>query len=265
MHLIVNGMIAKRSQSLESQRDYLTVCILSSEAYRLRDMVLANPSLIGTKEDIKFLADANVDVWLSGNIDRSLPDDQQQLDPEVRQLADQLEAKGIIESTFNTNLFVSPDSRSSPATSGLAGAFMGSLFMMLIVIIISIPIGVASAIYLEEFAPKNIMTDIIEVNINNLAAVPSIVFGLLGAAIFIGWMQLTTFSSIGGWFGIKFNDFTNCNHYHTCIIKSSSTIDSSSCIRFRRIKSSNCIPSCITISITGHHDRFDYWCSTCIR
>ena len=67
---------------------------------------------------------------------------------------------------------------------------MGSLFMMLIVIIISIPIGVASAIYLEEFAPKNVITDIIEVNINNLAAVPSIVFGLLGAAIFIGWMHL---------------------------------------------------------------------------
>ena len=187
--LIVNGIIAK-DPSLESQRDYLSSMYTSSEAYRLRDMVFANPSLIGTKENIKFLADANIDVWLSGNIDRSLPDDQQQLDPEVRQLADQLEAKGIIGSTFNTNLFVSPDSRSSPATSGLAGAFMGSLFMMLIVIIISIPIGVASAIYLEEFAPKNFMTDIIEVNINNLAAVPSIVFGLLGAAIFIGWMQL---------------------------------------------------------------------------
>lgn len=187
--LIVNGIVAK-DPALESQRDYLTGMYTSSEAYRLRDMVLANPALIGTKQELKFLADANVDVWLSGNIDRSLPDDQQQLDPEVRQLADQLEAKGIIESTFNTNLFVSPDSRSSPAISGLAGAFMGSLFMMLIVIVISIPIGVASAIYLEEFAPKNMMTDIIEVNINNLAAVPSIVFGLLGAAIFIGWMQL---------------------------------------------------------------------------
>jgi phosphate transport system permease protein len=136
------------------------------------------------------LADANVDVWLAGNIDRSLPDEQQQLSPEVRQLADEMKASGVMENTFNTNIFVSPDSRSSPATSGLAGAFMGSLFMMLIVIIISIPIGVASAIYLEEFAPKNWITDVIEVNINNLAAVPSIVFGLLGAAIFIGWMHL---------------------------------------------------------------------------
>ncbi|MFI7968261.1 phosphate ABC transporter, permease protein PstA, partial [Acinetobacter baumannii] len=99
-------------------------------------------------------------------IDRSLPDDQQQLDPEVRKLADELKAKGVLESTFNLNLFKNPDSRSSPAISGLAGAFMGSLFMMLIVIIIAIPIGVASAIYLEEFAPKNVLTDIIEVNIN---------------------------------------------------------------------------------------------------
>ena len=136
------------------------------------------------------MGDANVDVWLKGNIDRSLPDDQQQLDPEIRKLADDLKAKGVLENTFNTTLFKNPDSRSSPAISGLAGAFMGSLFMMLIVIIISIPIGVASAIYLEEFAPKNVITDIIEVNINNLAAVPSIVFGLLGAAIFIGWMHL---------------------------------------------------------------------------
>ena len=187
--LIVNSMIAKDS-SLASKRDELSGLYTSSEAYRLRDMVMADPSLIGQKEQIKILADANVDVWLAGNIDRSLPDDQQQISPEVRQLADQLKANGMIENTFNTNIFTNPDSRSSPATSGLAGAFMGSLFMMMIVIFISIPIGVASAIYLEEFAPKNFMTDIVEVNINNLAAVPSIVFGLLGAAIFIGWMHL---------------------------------------------------------------------------
>ena len=187
--LIVNGLI-KKDPSLAAQRDALTSIYTDSESYRLRDMVLADPTLIGKTEDIKLLTDANVDVWLAGNIDRSLPDEQQQLSPEVRQLADSMEAKGVIENTFNTNIFTNPDSRSAPATSGLAGAFMGSLFMMLIVIFISIPIGVASAIYLEEFAPKNIVTDIIEVNINNLAAVPSIVFGLLGAAIFIGWMQL---------------------------------------------------------------------------
>lgn len=187
--LIVNAMIAK-DPALASKRDELSSLYTSSEAYRLRDMVMNDPALIGQKQEIKVLADANVDVWLSGNIDRTLGDEQQQISPEIRDLADDLNAKGMIENTFNTNIFVSPDSRSSPATSGLAGAFMGSLFMMLIVIFISIPIGIASAVYLEEFAPRNWITDIIEVNINNLAAVPSIVFGLLGAAIFIGWMHL---------------------------------------------------------------------------
>ncbi len=187
--LIINAML-KKDPKLESQRDDLSSIYTSSEAYKLRDMVMANPSLIGQTEQMKVLASADVDVWLAGKIDRSLPDDQQQLSPEIRQIADQLKANGMIQSTFNTDLFVNPDSRSSPATSGLAGAFMGSLFMMIIVILIAIPIGVASAIYLEEFAPKNLMTDIVEVNINNLAAVPSIVFGLLGAAIFIGVMHM---------------------------------------------------------------------------
>lgn len=195
--LIVNGIIAK-DPAIASQRDDLNSLYTSSEAYRLRDMVLEDPSLIGKKQDLKILADANVDVWLAGNIDRSLPDEQQQLSPEVRQLADKLKADGVINSTFNTDIFTNPDSRSSPATSGLAGAFMGSLFMMLIVIVIAIPIGVASAIYLEEFAPKNWITDVIEVNINNLAAVPSIVFGLLGAAIFIGWMHMPLSAPVVG-------------------------------------------------------------------
>ncbi|SPL71437.1 phosphate ABC transporter permease PstA [Acinetobacter stercoris] len=187
--LIQNGMIA-RDPSLASKRDDLNSIYTSSESYRLRDMVFKDPSLVGKKQDIKFLADANVDVWLAGNIDRTLPDDQQQLSPEVRKIADDLSAKSVIERKFNTQIFTNPDSRSSPATAGLAGAFMGSLFMMLIVIALSIPVGVASAVYLEEFAKKNWITDVVEVNINNLAAVPSIVFGLLGAAIFVGWLRL---------------------------------------------------------------------------
>ncbi|PJG43843.1 high frequency lysogenization protein HflD [Acinetobacter tandoii] len=195
--LIVNGMI-KKDPNLAAQRDDLISIYTGSESYRLRDMVFANPALVGKTEDIKILTDANVDVWLAGNIDRTLPDEQQQLSPEIRQLADSMKEKGVIENTFNTKIFTNPDSRSAPATAGLAGAFMGSLFMMLIVIFISIPIGVASAIYLEEFAPKNIITDIIEVNINNLAAVPSIVFGLLGAAIFIGWMHLPISAPVVG-------------------------------------------------------------------
>ena len=182
--------IENQDKSLSHQEDNLRSIYTSSEAYRLRDMVFADSSLVGKTVDMKLLADANVDVWVTGKIDRQLPDEQQQLSPEVRQLADKLVKDGVLTSQFNFQIFTNTDSRSSPASSGLSGAIVGSLYMMLIVIFVSIPVGVASAIYLEEFAKKNFITDVVEVNINNLAAVPSIVFGLLGAAIFIGWMHL---------------------------------------------------------------------------
>ncbi|WP_128292148.1 phosphate ABC transporter permease PstA [Afifella aestuarii] len=164
--------------------------VASGERYALRDMVLEDPSLIGQTIDVDLLADANVDNWLKGNIDRSLGQSRQQLSPGEQEIADALAEKGVITQSFNSGIFFNVDSRSSPASAGLAGAFMGSLYMMLVVIMLAVPIGVASAIYLEEFAPTNRFTDFIEVNINNLAAVPSIVFGLLGASIFINWMHL---------------------------------------------------------------------------
>jgi len=164
--------------------------VTSGERFTLRDMILKDPSIIGTNVRLNMLASAHVDNWLKGNIDRNLGDAQQQLSPGARELADDLAERGIITQKFNPGLFLNVDSRSSPASSGLAGAFMGSLYMMLIVILLAVPIGVASAIYLEEFAPTNRLTDIIEVNINNLAAVPSIVFGLLGVAVFINWFHL---------------------------------------------------------------------------
>src|SRR5690606_42112600 len=122
---ISKGMI-DRDSKLESQSAELGYLYTSSEVYRLRDMVMNDPSLVGQSTEVIILADANVDVWLAGNIDRSLPAEQQQLSPEVRQVADEMKASGVIENSFNTNIFTSPDSRSSPATSGLAGAFMGS-------------------------------------------------------------------------------------------------------------------------------------------
>ena len=187
--VLVNSVL-KQYPQFSSDSELLTNLFSSQEAYKLRDQVVKNPRLIGQTIDMQFLADANVDVWLTGKIDRSLADDLQQISPEIRKIADQLKADGVIKSQFSTALFVNTDSRSAPASSGLAGALLGSLYMMLIIIVIALPIGVASAIYLEEFAPKNFLTDFIEVNINNLAAVPSIVFGLLGAAIFINWLHL---------------------------------------------------------------------------
>ncbi len=168
----------------------LRALVASDERFSLRDQFVENPSLLGQTVEVKMLAAADVDVWLKGNIDRSLPDSRQQLSAQTREWADRLYDENVIRNSFSTSLFLNTDSRSSPASAGLAGAFMGSLFMMLIVIVLSVPIGVASAIYLEEFAPKNRLTDLVEININNLAAVPSIVFGLLGASIFIGYLGL---------------------------------------------------------------------------
>ncbi len=188
--LLLENTLIKARPALEAQRSELLALYSTDQRFRLRDMVINDPSIIGKTVEMSLLADANVDVWLRGNIDRSLPDEQQQLSPEVRKIADDLYASDLIELKFSTEIFSNPDSRSAPASAGLAGAFMGSLYMMLIVIFVAVPLGVATAIYLEEFAPKNRITDLVEVNINNLAAVPSIVFGLLGAVIFINYFKM---------------------------------------------------------------------------
>ncbi|MFC3851203.1 phosphate ABC transporter permease PstA [Salinispirillum marinum] len=185
------------SEQRSNQRHVLRM-VTSGERFALRQMVIDDPSIIGQTQRLNLLTDANIDVWLKGNIDRSLPDSQQQLHPVVRAWADELYASGVIKNRFSWALFMNADSRSSLASAGLAGAFMGSLYMMLIVIVLAVPMGVAAAIYLEEFAPRNRITDLIEVNINNLAAVPSIVFGLLGAAVFIGWFNLPISAPVVG-------------------------------------------------------------------
>ncbi|MBJ3783608.1 phosphate ABC transporter permease PstA [Devosia sediminis] len=156
----------------------------------LREMYVKDPSLLGQTVEVDLLGSANTDNWVKGNIDRTLGDAQQQLSAEARALIDTFEADGTISTGFAWAIFTNVDSRSAPASAGLLGAFVGTLWMMLIVVVLAVPIGVAAAIYLEEFAPKSRITDLIEVNINNLAAVPSIVFGLLGAAVFINWFHL---------------------------------------------------------------------------
>jgi phosphate transport system permease protein len=100
-----------------------------------------------------------------------------------------LEQEGLLRTPFNWELFFNADSR-FPERAGLAGAITGSFFALLVCFLLSFPVGIAAAVYLEEFAPKNRFTDLIEVNINNLAAVPSVVFGLLGLAVFLGFFGL---------------------------------------------------------------------------
>ncbi len=157
--------------------------------YQIRDLVAENVDLIGTTQTLWLPTSATVDMLMKGNIDASV-------DASLRPLSDQqigwinsLQRAGRLDKRFNAALFTNGDSR-EPELAGIKGAMMGSFFMLVVTIALSFPIGVAAAIYLEEFAPKNRWSDLVEVNINNLAAVPSIVFGLLGLAVFINWMSL---------------------------------------------------------------------------
>lgn len=156
---------------------------------QLRDMVMRDPSIIGTTRDVTVLASANVDSAFKGQIDLSVDQARRKVSDQQVEWMNKLKAEGVMAEHFNTGLFTYGAS-SRPETSGMGVAIIGSLYMMVIVLLLALPIGVAASIYLEEFAKKTRLTDIIEVNINNLAAVPSIVFGLLGLAVFINFLGL---------------------------------------------------------------------------
>ena len=169
------------------ERRALNNLVSKSAAYDLRDAVIKNPNLIGTTASYWFLAKDDIDVFMKGNIDRTLPEGERRIKDFQLEWIDTLQAEGRLEKRFNTVLFTNSDSREAEQ-AGIRGALMGSLYTMLITMLLAFPIGVAAATYLEEFAPQNNKwVDIIEININNLAAVPSIVFGLLGLAVYINF------------------------------------------------------------------------------
>ncbi|MCP1336232.1 phosphate ABC transporter permease PstA [Futiania mangrovi] len=151
---------------------------------KVRDMVAADPGLIGKTFAVSVPVSDPFDQLSKGVIDRTLPENRRRVSDREIAWFEQLEAQGRVEKVFNSGLFLDADSR-FPELAGLAGAVVGSFYALLVCFLISFPLGIAAAVYLEEFAPKNRITDLIEVNINNLAAVPSIVFGLLGLALFI--------------------------------------------------------------------------------
>ena len=170
-----------------SDKRRLNNLLSSGAGFDLKDRLVANPHLLGRKESIWILADDDIDTyfksWLAGNAYAA------RLSSKQVQWIEGLHQQGLIELQFNINLFTRGDSR-EPEQAGIRGAVMGSLLTLVLTLMLSFPIGVAAAIYLEEFAPKNKWTDFIEVNINNLAAVPSIIFGLLGLAIFINFFHV---------------------------------------------------------------------------
>ncbi len=163
-------------------RRALTKLISAMAPDTLRDMVRADPALIGGKRSLWLIASDDADQAIKHGSAGRLSS---------RQLGwlKTLTENGAVERRFNTGFFTGGDSR-EPEIAGIRGALTSSLLTILVTLILSFPLGVAAAVYLEEFAPKNRWTDLIEVNINNLAAVPSIVFGLLGLAVFLNFAGL---------------------------------------------------------------------------
>ncbi len=173
--------------------------ISKSAAADLRWKVLADPSLVGQTVDLEILANGRIDGYLKGRVTMESAGRDQKTSVEQLELADRLHEAGLLELRWNWDFITAPDaSDQRPEAAGVGVALLGSVYMMLIVLVLALPIGVAASIYLEEFAPRNWFTDIIEVNINNLAAVPSIVFGILGLAIFINFAGLPQSTPIVG-------------------------------------------------------------------
>jgi phosphate transport system permease protein len=194
------GEVNARGIVVEGIDDKMVSDMLSRDApARVRNMVLADPSLLGQTISVTVYATGRIDGYLKGRVTRETAARDANVSVEQLDLADALRAAGILSTGFNTGFLTNPDaSDQRPESAGLGVAIIGSLYMMVMVLIFTLPVGIAASIYLEEFAPKNRWTDIIEINISNLAAVPSIVFGILGLAIFINFMGLPQSSSLVG-------------------------------------------------------------------
>ena len=173
--------------------------ISKDAAGQLRAEVLADPQMVGTTITATVLAAGRVDGFLKGRVTFETAERDDQITPDQLRLVQKLQEAGIVRSSWNWGFLTNPDaSDQRPEAAGLGVALLGSAYMMLMVLVMCVPVGVAASIYLEEFAPKNRWTDAIEVNISNLAAVPSIVFGILGLAVFINFAGLPQSSSLVG-------------------------------------------------------------------
>ena len=172
-----------------SDKRKLFKLISSSASYTLRDFIIENPSYINKKFYFNVLFTDDSDLFYKGYVDTSLSESERRLDDQEVTWLNELKSTGRVKNKISKNLFLNGDSR-EPEVAGFWGATIGSLITISVTLLLSFPVGVLTAIYLENFAVKNRITDFIEVNINNLAAVPSIIFGLLGLAVFINFFGM---------------------------------------------------------------------------
>ncbi|WP_396595783.1 phosphate ABC transporter permease PstA [Brevundimonas sp. R86498] len=172
--------------------------LLSSELkFEAADLIRNDPSLVGQTVEITAPVSDEADLYYKGKITRDIAADERRLTDRQMDWLDEMKASGAVKTGFNSELFTNGDS-TEPELAGVLGAVVGSALMLLVTALIAIPLGVGAAVYLEEFSRKGRITDLIEVNINNLAAVPSIVYGLLGVVLFINWAHLPRSSPLVG-------------------------------------------------------------------
>ena len=189
------GLLAESLEELfpdvteRSDRKKISRIPSNGAQFILRDIIVDDPSLIGQTVILKAPTSDPYDQLRKGLIDPETPEEFRRLSDKEIEWFNRLESAGLVSSPFNTALLFNADSR-FPEIAGLRGAIVGSFWTLLICFMISFPVGIGAAIYLEEFASKSKVNDFIEVNINNLAAVPSVVFGLLALSVFIGWFGL---------------------------------------------------------------------------
>jgi len=180
----------------KEKKELLTL-FSSDFEYEVKDFILSNQNLIGQKVFFKITAASDLDQMHKGNYTRDIPEERRKVSNFQLKIYDFLLKENKISKIFNNYLFSNGDSR-NPEIAGIGGAMLGSFFSIIVCLIISFPIALLAAVYLEEFAPKNAFTDFIEININNLAAVPSIVFGLLGLGILLNVFELPRSTSLVG-------------------------------------------------------------------
>ncbi len=182
-----------------SDRRKLIKLLSKNSRYEVAKFVSKNPQFIGTTQKIWLSASSDVDILIKGKSPRNVPQSERRLNDKQLSWIDKVVEMENLRTSFNWDFLSGSDSR-EPEIAGIGGALAGSFWTLIITLILAFPIGVSAAIYMQEFAPKNRLTDFIEVNINNLAAVPSIVFGLLGLAIFIQLLGLPRSTAIVGGF-----------------------------------------------------------------
>ncbi len=188
---VIRSALYERFPEVQGRRErrQLRGLISSGAGFELAKRVAANPDWIGTTRRLEVPLDDEADMFFKGFIRADVPENDRRLRDDQIAWLQALKADGAVSRKVNWRFLRSGDSR-EPELAGVWGAVVGSALTLAVTLVISLPLGVASAIYLQEFAPKNRWTDLIEVNINNLAAVPSIVFGLLGLAVFLNFMGL---------------------------------------------------------------------------